>query len=156
MPLPCYISRYPKHSFFTLQHALVKTGKSIRLIFDAAKHDTATSTLVNMMTLTYRGTELYCKYGDTLLTVLEHIWDLRSTYLLLDIIIHANDVKSCFQQMKLHPDILAAFTIMVADFLFLQLALPFSTYLLPQNWKPVCWLIEVFAEKLFKDDTPMY
>jgi len=77
--------------------------------------------------------------------------ELRITYPLLDIITHANDVKSCFKQMKLHPDIMAAFSIIVADFLYLQSALPFGTDFSPQNWEPVRRLVEVLAEKLFED-----
>ena len=99
----------------------------MRLIFDATKGFTGTSTPVNVMTSTYRGTELYCKYGDTLPTLLDRVWDLRSTYPLLDIILHIDNVKSCFKQMKLHPNIMAALAIMVANFLFLQSALPFGT-----------------------------
>ena len=60
---------------------------------------------------------------------------------------HANDVKSCFKKMKLHPDIMPAFSIMVADFLFLQSALPFGADFSPQNWEPVRRLVETLAEK---------
>ncbi len=48
---------------------------------------------------------------------------------------------------------MAAFSIQVADFLFLQSALPFGTDFLPQNWEPVRRLIEILAEKLFDDDS---
>ena len=51
--------------------------------------------------------------------------------------------------MKLHPDIMPAFSIMVADFLFLQSALPFGADLSPQNWEPVRRLVKILAEKLF-------
>jgi len=137
MPLPCYIARYLPHGFLTPQHALVKPGKAMRLIFDATKRFTATSTPVNDMTSTHKGTEMDCLYGDTMQTLLERIWDLRGTYPTRDIAIHANDVQSCFKQMKLHPDIMPAFSIMVANFMFLQAALPFGADFSPQNWEPV-------------------
>jgi len=67
----------------------------------------------------------------------------------MDIVLHANDVKSCFKQIKLHPDIIPAFSIIIADFLYLQSALPFGTDFSPQNWEPVRRLIEVLADWLF-------
>ena len=152
-PLPCYMARFIPHLFLTPQHGLMKPDKAMRLIFDAAKRFTAHSTPINMMTSTRFGTELDCLYGDTFLTLLERIWDLRITYPLKDIVTHANDVKSCFKQMKLHPDIMPAFSIIVADFLYLQSALPFGTDFSPQNWEPVRRLIEILAEKLFHDPT---
>jgi hypothetical protein len=127
--------------------------KDPRLIFDAAKRFTAFSTPINMMTSTHLGTELDCLYGDVLLRLYERVYDLRVTYPNKDIVMHANDVKSCFKQMKLHPDIMPAFSIMVADFLFLQTALPFGADFSPQNWEPVRRLIEILAEKLFDDKT---
>lgn len=151
MPLPCYIARYLPHSFLTPQHALTRPGKAMRLIFDAAKRYTPQSTPVNMMTSTHLGTELDCLYGDTFLTLLERIWDLRISYPNSDIVMHANDVKSCFKQMKLHPDVMPAFSIIVANFMYLQTALPFGTDFSPQNWEPVRRLIEILAEKLFLD-----
>ncbi|KAL7545571.1 hypothetical protein ACHAWF_008925, partial [Thalassiosira exigua] len=153
MPLPCYIARYLPHLFLTPQHALDKPGKALRLIFDATKRFTATSTPINMMTSTHLGVELDCEYGDVLLTLLERIWDLRIEYPLLDIVTHANDVKSCFKQMKLHPDVMTAFSLIVTDFLYLQAALPFGTDFSPQNWEPCRRLIEILARKLYSDDS---
>ena len=151
MPLPNWLARYIPHLFLTPQHALKKLAKVMRLVFDGSKRYTAYSTPINMMTSTHLGTELPCQYGDVLLTLLERIFDLRITYPLHDIVTHANDVKSCFRQMKLHPDIMAAFSIIVADFLYLQAALPFGTDFSPQNWEPVRRLIEILVVKLFDD-----
>lgn len=88
-----------------------------------------------------------------MLTLLERIWDLRISYPVVDIGLHANDVKSCFKQMKLHPDIMPAFSIMVTNFLYLQAALPFGTDFSPQNWEPVRRLVEILAVKLYDDDS---
>ena len=44
-----------------------------------------------------------------------------------------------------------AFSIMVADFLFLQAALPFGADFSPQNWETCRRIIEELAEKLFDD-----
>ena len=151
MPLPGYMYRYMPHCFITPQHALAKPGKAMRLIFDATKRYNALSTPVNMMTSTHLGTEMDCLYGDTFVSLLERIWDLRITYPNTEIVTHANDVKSCFKQMKLHPDVMPAFSILIAEFLYLQSALPFGTDFLPQNWEPVRRLIEVLATKLFDD-----
>ena len=89
----------------------------MRLILDAAKRFTVGSnTLINMMTSTRFGTEILCLYGDTFIQLLECIYDLCITYPLLDIVLHTNDVKSCFKQLKLHSDIMPAFSIIIADF----------------------------------------
>ena len=151
MPLSCYMARYMPHLFTTPQHALTVPEKAMRLIFDAAKRFTAESTSINMMTSTSQGTEMACLYGNTFVSLLEQVWNLCITYPTLDIITHANDVKSCFKQMKLHPDIMPAFLIIVADFLYLQSALPFGTDFSPQNWEPVRRLVEVLSKKLFTD-----
>ena len=58
-----------------------------------------------------------------------------------DIVAHANNVKSYFKQMMLHPGI-------VADFMYLQPALPFGVNFLPQNWEPVRRVVNILAEKL--------
>ena len=104
---------------------------------------------VNMLTSTRFGTEMKCLYGDTLTQLLEQIYDIWITYPDKNIVRHANEVKSCFKQMKLHPDIIPAFSIIIADFLYLQSALPFGTDFSPQNWEPVCRLIDVLVLKLF-------
>ena len=145
------MARYTPHCFITPQHALLKAGKPMRLIFDATKCYTATSVPINMMTSTPLGTEMYCLYGDTFKTLLNRIYDLRITYPSTDIITHANNIKLCFKQMELHPNIAPAFSIIVADFLYLQSALPFGTDFSPQNWEPVRRLVEILAEKLFDD-----
>ena len=44
--------------------------------------------------------------------------------------------------MKLHPDIMPAFSIMIADFLYS-----------PQNWEPVRRLVELLASKLNQDES---
>ena len=103
------------------------------------------------MTSTHLGNELDCLYGDVLLWLYKRIYDLRVAYPNKNIVTHANDVKSCFKQMKLHPDIIPAFSIMVADFLFIQSALPFGADFSAQNWEPVRRLVKILAEKLFGD-----
>ena len=42
------------------------------------------------------------------------------------IVTHTNSDKSCFKQMKLYPDIMPTFFIMVADFMYLQPSLSFG------------------------------
>ncbi len=145
MLLPNYMARYMPHLFLMPQHALTSPGKAMRLIFDAAKRFTADSTPINMMTSTRFGTEMLCLCGDTFIHLLERIYDLRITYPLWDIVLHANDVKSCFKQLKLHLDIMPAFSIVIVDFLYLQSALPFGTDFSPQNWEPERRLIEALA-----------
>ncbi len=83
------------------------------------------------------GTEMQCKYGDKLRVLLKCMYNLRITYLDNDIVTHANFVRSCFIHLKLQPNVMAAFSIQVEDYLFLQDALPFGTNFLPHNWERV-------------------
>ena len=146
IPFNSWIARFVPHIFFTPQHML----ESGRLIFDASKRFTPTSIPVNRMTSTKMGVELNCDYGKVLLRLLTRIWNLRITYLFLDIILHANDVKSCFRQMKHHPDIMGAFSYIVADILYLSCGLTFGSDFSPQTWEVPRRMAEQLATNLFK------
>ena len=114
--LPSWLFRFIPHVFFTPQHYLEKVGKKGRLIFDGLFRHSSRSIPVNMMTSTDDGTELHCAYGDAMTKILMQIWNLRITYPSTDIVIHANDVKSYFCQLKHHPDVAAAFSYILGDF----------------------------------------
>ena len=130
-----------------------KPHKKDRIIFDAARRYTPTSVPVNMMTSTSRGVELDCNYGDTLTKVLIRVWRLRISYPTEDIVLHANDVKSCFRQLKHHPDVLGAFSYIIADILYLSCGLTMGSDFSPATWEGPRRLIEQVAEKLFADET---
>ena len=104
-----WIARFLPNIFFTPQHLLKKQYKKPRLVYDASRCFTPYSVPVNMMTSTKDGVELACIFGDVFEKVLTRIWNLRISYPFLDIIIHANDIKSCFRQLKHHPDAAGAF-----------------------------------------------
>ena len=109
IPFSSWIARFIPHIFFTPHHLLKKPGKKDRLIFDASRRYTPSSIPINMMTSTKQGAERDCEYGQTLERVLTRVWNLRISYPAEDIILHASDVKSCFRQLKHHPDVVAAF-----------------------------------------------
>jgi hypothetical protein len=88
-----------------------------------------------MMTSTPFGTEEDCRFGNVPQQIFTRIYNLRISFPEQYIIVHANDVKSCFRQIKLHPDIMAAFSYIIADQLFLSCGLPFGTDFSPQNWE---------------------
>lgn len=79
--------------FFVPQHLLVKPGKKERLIFYAKYRHLADSIPVNMMTSTDKGIDFPCAYKDVINWLLSRICDLRITYLDIDIVTHANNVK---------------------------------------------------------------
>jgi hypothetical protein len=66
---------------------------------------------------------------------------------------HANDVKSAVRQIKLHPDIIGAFSYIIADILFLSCGKPFGADFCPANWEVVCQVLEKLATSLSNDDT---
>jgi hypothetical protein len=96
-PLPHWVARFLRHVFFTPIHILDKPGKPPRIVFDALKLHHPYSRSVNTMTSTHTGCEMDCAYGDVLLRLLTRIWNLRITYPNQDIVLHCNDVKSCFR-----------------------------------------------------------
>ena len=153
IPLPMWLWRFLPHIFCTPQHILEKEGKKDRQIFDAKYQHDPESISVNMMTSPPEETELHCEFGDVLLRLLTRIWNLRITYPDKDIVIHANDVKSCFRQIKHHPDVMGAFSYILGEFLFLQCGLAFGALFSPASWEVLRRIAEFLAESLFNDDT---
>jgi hypothetical protein len=108
---------------------------------------------INMLTAKYRGPELDCDYGTVFVKLLIRIWKLRISYPDRDIVLHANDVKSCFRQLKHHPDVMGAFSYIIADFLYLSCGLTMGADFSPPNWEPMRRIVEQLATSLFKDDS---
>ena len=123
------------------------------MIFDARLRHHAHAVPVNVMTSTHKGIELDCEFGDTFTKVLTRIWNLRLMYPDDDIIIHANDVKSCFRQIKHHPDVVGAFSYIIAAYLYIQCGLAFGADFSPPVWEPCRRMAEQLSERLFDDDT---
>ena len=145
--------RYIPHLFITPQHILEKPGKKDRQIFDAAFMHDADSIPINMMTEDANVTELHCEFGTVKQRLYTRIYNLRITYPWLDIILHANDVKSCFRQLKHHPDVMGAFSYIINDLLFLQCGLTFGSDFSPASWEVLRRIIELLSESLFEDTT---
>ena len=153
MIFPQWISRFLPDIFFTPQHLMIKNGKK-RLIYDGSRRFTPTSIPINMMTATKtHGRELACIFGDTLQKILTRIWNLRITYKTEDIVIHANDVKSCFRQLKHHPDVVGAFSYIIGDYLYAQCGLPFGADFSPSTWEVLRRMAEQMVIRLYDDHT---
>ena len=150
-PLSCWLFRFIPHLMIIPQHHHEVKGKKGRQISDAKFRHTMDSISVNMMTSCAKDTELHCAFGDVKKRLYTRIYNLRITYPLLDIIIHANDVKSCFRQLKHHPDVVGAFSSILDDILYLQIALSFGSDFSPANWEVIRRLAEILAEQLFDD-----
>ncbi len=103
IPLPALCSLFEQQIFLMPEHNLVKGGKKERLIFNAAKRPTMDSFPINLMTSTKHNPKLGCKFGVVIANLLVHIWNLWISFPDQGIALHANDVKSCFQQLKHHP-----------------------------------------------------
>ena len=108
--VPHWLWRFVPHCFTTPQHILEKPGKKDRQIFDASRKYDWDSTPVNAMTSTPHGSELRCQFGSVREDILVRAYNLRLSYPDDDIVVHANDVKSCFRQVKHHPDVASAFS----------------------------------------------
>ena len=117
--LPSWTWRFIPHLFITPQHNHVVAGKKDRLIYDAAFQHDAESVPVNMMTEDASKVELPCKFGDVKLRLYKRLYNLRITYPDRDLVVHANDVKSCFRQLKHHPDVMGVFSYIISATLFL-------------------------------------
>lgn len=151
IPLHMYISRWIPHIFFTPHHILEKLGKAARMICDSSRRYTPKSKPLNMMTSTRNGVELECQYGNVLQRILIRIWKLRQTYPKRDIIIHANDVKSCFRQIKHHPDVMAAFSYIIGDMLYLSAGQTMGSDFSPATWEVCRRIAEQLCTKLFEE-----
>ena len=69
----------------------------------------------------------------------------------VDIILHSNDIKSAFRQIKLHPDVMGVFSYIIADKQFLSCGQPFGTDFSPANWEVVWQVLEHMATQRFHD-----
>jgi hypothetical protein len=148
--LPHWLARFIPHLFITPQHILESPGKKDRQIFDASRRYAWDSVPINRMTSTPHGSEEQCLFGDVTQRVLHRIYSLCSHHgPAVDILLHANDVKSAFCQVKLHPDIMGAFSYIIDDKLFLSCGQPFGTDFSPANWEVVHQVLEHLTTQLF-------
>lgn len=115
IPLPHWLARYIPNLFFTPQHIPEKPWKKDRQIFDASKRYNPELTPINMMTSTPHGSEEICTFGRVREEIYTRLYNLRISYPDEVIVVHANDMKSAFRQIKLHPDIMGAFSFIIAD-----------------------------------------
>jgi hypothetical protein len=152
-PLPGWLARFSPHIFLTPQFVLIKMFKDPRQIFNAKFRPTPDAIPINMMTSTPEGSELACLYGSVPRRILQRVWNIRISYPADDIIIHANDVKSCFRQIKHHPDVVGAFCYTIFNRLWVQVGCAFGADFSPANWEGVRRCIEELATGLFQDDT---
>ena len=153
IPLPHWIARYTPHLSFMPRHILEKAGKKDQQIFDASRRYTPWSTPINMMTSTPLGSEEPCLLSTVKEEILTRICTLRTDIPSIGIVSHANNVKSTFRQIKLHPDIMGALSYIIADKLFLSCGQPFGTDFCLANWEIVRQVLEKHATSLFDDDS---
>ena len=121
------------------------------MIFDAKYRHDAMAIAINMMTSDASETELECQFGRAKLQLLIRVWNLRIMYPYHNIVMHANDAKSCVHQLKHHPDVMGAFSYILGDFLFLQCGLTFGSDFSPANWEVMRRIAEQLAEAFFED-----
>ena len=127
--------------------------KKDRQIFDASRKYDWDSVPVNQMTSTPNGSELHCEFGSVREDILVCAYNLRISYPNDDIVVHANNVKSCFRQIKHHPDVVGAFSYVLSKYLFFQIGLAFGSDFSPANWEAVRQVQAALATQLFHDDS---
>lgn len=133
IPLPSWIMGSTPHMFLIPQHNQVKEGQKDQHIFNATEHQTMDSIPVNLMTSPKDGTELGCTFETVMTNFHEHLWNLWITFPNQDIVMHANDVKLCFWQLKHHPDIMGAFLFVFDTILIVHFGLIFGLNFSPAN-----------------------
>ena len=79
------------------------------------------------MTSTPIGSEWKCKFDKVHEDILIRAYNICILHPDDNIVVHANDVKSCFHQIKHHPNVAGAFSYILADYLFFQILLAFGT-----------------------------
>jgi hypothetical protein len=147
--VPHWLWRFVPHCFITPQHILEKPVRKDRQTFNASRKYDWDSTPVNSMTSTPHGSELKCEFGNVREELLARAYNLRISY--PTDIVHANDVKSCFRQIKHHPDVAGAFSYILAKHLFFQVGLTFRADFSPANWEAVQRVQSALAKQLFFD-----
>jgi hypothetical protein len=144
------------HSFAPLVVALcishlLHTPAYSRQIFDASHQYKWISIPINKITSTTSGSEIACSFGNIPQDIFVRAYNLCITYPEHDIVLHANDIKSAFCQIKHHPDIMGAFSYTIADYLFPQFGQTFGADFSPTNWEVIQQIWCVLAEALFTD-----
>jgi hypothetical protein len=98
--VPHWLWRFVPHCFITPQHILKKPSKKDRQNFDASCKYDWDSVPINAMT---SSSKLKWEFGSVCDVILVCAYNLWISYPYDDIVLHANDVKSCFRQIKHHP-----------------------------------------------------
>ena len=88
-----------------------------------------------MMTEDASEVQLQCQFGDVKQRLYRRLYSMRITYPETDLVMHANNVKSCFRQLKHYPDVMSAFLYIISSTLFLQCALTFGSDFSPASWE---------------------
>ena len=83
------------------------------------------------------GSELKYTFGKVHEDILIWACNLCILYPNYDMVIHANNIKSCFHQIKHHPDVVGAFLYVLSKYLFFQVGLAFGADFSPSNWEAV-------------------
>jgi hypothetical protein len=149
--IPHWLWRFEPHCFITPQHIIEKPSKKDRQIFDASPKYDWDSVPINAMTATLYGSKLKCEFGLVCDGILVRAYNLRISHPDDNIIIHANDVKSCFRQIKHHPNVAGTFMYILANYLFFKVGLTFGADFSPANWEAVHRAQFALAERLFFD-----
>lgn len=84
---------------------------------------------------------------------LVHIWNLCITFPDHNIAFHANNVKSCFRQLKHHPNDVGAFAFLINTILILQQDFSFGTAFSSTNCEPIQFIAEELVPALCNDYT---
>ena len=100
------------------------------------------------MTSTPHGSKLTCLFGSVHKGILVRAYKLRISYPNTNIVV-ANDVKSCFHQIKNHPNVAGAFSYILANYLFLQIGLAFGADFSTANCEAVRRTQSTLAERSF-------
>ena len=79
------------------------------------------------------------------------MYNLQISYPDDNIIVHANDIKSYFRQIRYHPNVAGAFSYILGEYLFVQIGLAFAANLSPANWEDVRRVQSTLAKKLFSN-----
>jgi hypothetical protein len=135
--VPHWLWWFVPHCFITPQHILEKPGKKDRQIFNAARKCNWDLIPVNAMTSTPLGSKLKCQLSKVHDDILILAYNLCILYPDDDIVVHANDFKLCCRQIKHHPNVTAAFSYILVDYLFFQIGLAFGTNFSLVNWEAV-------------------
>ena len=135
IPRPCWLARFIKHLHVTPQGLLIKKDKNDGLIWDGFFIPHWAAIYINI--ILSHASEPDIIYGSIFINYLQYLWNCRTTYPTVDIMLIDDDAKGAFRHCKYHPEVASAFSFIINELLFISLGGTFGSIVTPSSFEPI-------------------